>query len=32
MVEQIEELYERLLAEKSAQPVWRADYSAVGNK
>ncbi len=32
MVEQIEELYERLLAEKGAQPVWRADYSAVGSK
>jgi glycosyltransferase involved in cell wall biosynthesis len=32
MVEQIEELYERLLVEKSVHPVWRADYYAVGSK
>jgi glycosyltransferase involved in cell wall biosynthesis len=30
MVDQIEELYEHLLAEKSAQPVWRPAYRAVG--
>ncbi|MGH7599239.1 MAG: glycosyltransferase family 4 protein [bacterium] len=32
MVEQVEELYERLLVEKGVHPVWRADYSAVGSK
>ncbi|MGH7491216.1 MAG: glycosyltransferase [bacterium] len=32
MVEQIEELYERLLIKKGVYPVWRADYCAVGGE